>query len=99
MAKLHRIKAYLYNNVLTGDPYDLMARVAAERSLTIIQVTDVKTAGVNDLLTPGRNLRISGSRLKIAGDNHACGVAFINTDTVCYKTCNFARHNGKGIGV
>ena len=182
MATLHKIKAYLYDNPLTGDPYDLTARVAAERSLTIadisqtavtrgganitaasmehavrlwlkemayqlcdgfsvnaewftaaphirgvfnspaetfspdrhtllfafsqgallrreiagtevqilgvadtalaiVQVTDVKTASVNDLLTPGRNLRISGSRLKIAGDNPACGVSFISADT------------------
>jgi len=40
-----------------------------DSALAITQVTDVKTAGVNDLLTPGRNLRISGSRLKIAGKN------------------------------
>jgi len=39
MAKLHRIKAYLYDNVLTGDPYDLMARVSAESSLTIADVS------------------------------------------------------------
>ena len=53
----------------------------ADTALAITQVTDVKTASVNDLLTPGRNLRISGSRLKIAGDNPANGVAFINAAT------------------
>ena len=182
MAQLHKIKAYLYDNVLTEDPFDFIARVVAERSLnvrsisetaatrggadisaasmehavnlffkemgyqlcdgysvntgwftvsanikgvfnspaetfnpdkhtllfsfnqgtllrreiattevqilgvadsglSIVQVTDVKTSSVNDLLTPGRNLRISGSRLKIAGDNPANGVFFINQDT------------------
>jgi len=182
MANLHKIKAYLYDNVLTEDPFDLIARVAAEHSLnirnicdtavsrgganisaasmehavnlwfkemayrlcdgfsvntgwftvaphirgvfnsptetfnpakhtllfsfsqgtllrreiattevqilgvadpslSIAQVTDVKTSSVNDLLTPNRNLRISGSRLKIAGDNPANGVFFISQDT------------------
>jgi len=182
MANLHKIKAFLYDNVLTEDPYDFMARVVAERSLSvrnicdtavsrggasisadsmehavnlwlkemayrlcdgfsvntgwftvsphikgvfnsptesfnpakhtltflfnqgsllrreiettevqilgiadsslnIAQVTDVKTASVNDLLTPNRNLRISGSRLKIAGDNPLNGVCFVSQDT------------------
>ena len=53
----------------------------ADALLSIAQVTDIKTASVNDLLTPERNLRISGSRLKIAGDNPAVGVYFINQDT------------------
>jgi len=179
---MHKIKAYLYDNVLTEDPFDLIARVMAERSLNvrnisetavtrgganisaasmehavnlwlkemayqlcdgfsvntgwftvsahikgvfnspaetfnpdkhtllfsfnqgtllrreiattevqilgvsdsglnIVQVTDVKTSSVNDLLTPNRNLRISGTRLKIAGDNPANGVFFVNQDT------------------
>ena len=182
MATLHKIKAYLYDNVLTDDPFDLIARVMAERSLNvrnisetaatrggsdvsaasmehavnlwlkemayqlcdgfsvntgwftvsanikgvfnspaetfnpdkhtllfsfnqgtllrreiaatevqilgvaesglnIVQVTDIKTSSVNDLLTPNRNLRIAGTRLKIAGDNPANGVFFINQDT------------------
>ncbi|MDR1259690.1 MAG: DUF4469 domain-containing protein [Tannerellaceae bacterium] len=34
----------------------------------IAQVLDVKTGSINNLLTVDRNLRISGSRLKIAGD-------------------------------
>ena len=44
-------------------------------------MTDVKTGSVNDLLTPNRNLRISGSKLKIAGDNPANGVFFVNQET------------------
>ena len=182
MANLHRIKAYLYDNVLTEDPNDFMARVQSERSLNIKdicksattrggadisaaamehavnlwlkemaynlcdgfsvntgwftasanikgvfnsptekfnpkkhsilfvfnqgsqlrkeietvtvdivgvadlglfigQVTDVKTGSVNDLITTNRNLRITGGKLKIAGDNPANGVYFINQTT------------------
>jgi hypothetical protein len=50
----------------------------ADASLTIAQVTDVRSGSVNDLLTPNRNLRIAGSRLRIAGDNPACGVFFVS---------------------
>ena len=53
----------------------------ADTSLTIMQVIDVKTGSVNDLLTPNRNLKISGSKLKIAGDSPANGVYFINQNT------------------
>ena len=53
----------------------------ADTSLFIAQVTDVKTGSVNDLLTPNRNLRISGAKLKIAGDHPANGVYFIEQKT------------------
>jgi hypothetical protein len=33
----------------------------------ISSVTDVKTASQNNLLTPGRNIKVSGSKLKITG--------------------------------
>jgi hypothetical protein len=36
---------------------------------------------VNDLLTPGRNLKISGNKIKIAGENPANGIFFVNTST------------------
>jgi len=42
---------------------------------------DVKTGSVNDLLTPNRNLRIKGYKLKLAGDNPAVGVFFVNQTT------------------
>ena len=54
----------------------------ASTGIYIAQVTDVKTGSINDMLTPGRNLRISGSRIKIAGDNPACGITFIEQDTL-----------------
>ncbi|MDR2145888.1 MAG: DUF4469 domain-containing protein [Tannerella sp.] len=50
----------------------------ADAALSIAQVTNVKTGSVNDLLTPNRNLKITGSKLKIAGDNPANGVYFSN---------------------
>jgi len=53
----------------------------AQAALYIAQVTDVKTGSVNDMLTPNRNLRISGSKIKIAGDNAANGVWFVNQET------------------
>lgn len=53
----------------------------AEVGSFIGQVTDIKTGTVNEMLTPGRNLRISGSKLKLAGENPAVGIYFINQAT------------------
>lgn len=53
----------------------------ADASSAILQVKDVKSGTVNDLLTPGRNLKVSGSKIKVAGDAAANGIFFINTDT------------------
>lgn len=53
----------------------------ADTSLVITQVLDVKTGSVNDLLTPSRNLKISGSKIKIVGDNETNGVYFVNQET------------------
>ena len=49
-----------------------LADVGAE----IGQVVDVKSGTVNDKITPGRNLRITGSKIKIVGDNPAVGIYF-----------------------
>ncbi|WP_449386898.1 DNA-binding domain-containing protein [Chryseobacterium lineare] len=53
----------------------------AESSAVILQVTDVKSGSVNDLLTPGRNLKIVGSKIKVAGDDPSVGVFFADTTT------------------
>jgi hypothetical protein len=53
----------------------------AETALFIAQAVDVKTGSVNELLTPNRNLRIYGSKIKIAGDSPLNGVVFVNTET------------------
>jgi len=53
----------------------------ADASGVILQVTDVKSGTVNDLLTPGKNLKISGSKIKVTGDNPDNGIFFVNTST------------------
>ncbi|MDR0873656.1 MAG: DUF4469 domain-containing protein [Prevotellaceae bacterium] len=50
----------------------------ADSSAAVLQVTDVKTGSVNDLITPNRNLKIAGHKIKIAGDNPDNGVYLIN---------------------
>ncbi len=69
----------LLRKELTNVEVDILG--VADTSLFIAQVLDVKTGSVNDVLTPNRNLKISGSKIKIAGDNEANGVYFINQDT------------------
>ncbi|MDR1325590.1 MAG: DUF4469 domain-containing protein [Treponema sp.] len=50
----------------------------AESGSFIAEVTDLRTHSVNDLLTPGRNARITGGKLKVEGDDPTCGVYFVN---------------------
>ena len=45
----------------------------------IAQVIDIRSGSVNELLTPGRNLRIFGNKIKVAGDDYILGVYFVNT--------------------
>ena len=47
----------------------------------IDEVVDVESESVSDLLTPNRNLRISGSKIKIAGEKAENGVYFINQES------------------
>ena len=44
----------------------------------IAQVIDIRSGSVNELLTPGRNLRILGNKIKVAGDDYVLGVYFVN---------------------
>ncbi|SEM40037.1 protein of unknown function [Chryseobacterium taichungense] len=53
----------------------------AESSAVILQVMDVKSGSVNDLLTPGRNLKIVGSKIKVAGYEASVGIYFVDTAT------------------
>lgn len=53
----------------------------ADSNLFVAEVTDVKTGSVNDLLTPNRNLKISGYKLKLVGDKPEVGVYFVNQAT------------------
>jgi len=52
----------------------------ADATNFIAQVTDVKSGSVNDMITPGRNLKIIGNKLRISG-NDTCGIFFINQVT------------------
>jgi hypothetical protein len=53
----------------------------ADTDAIIAQVFDVKSGSVNDIITPDRNLKIAGYKIKIAGDNAANGIYFVNQDT------------------
>jgi hypothetical protein len=53
----------------------------ADASSVILQVKDVKSGTINDILTPGRNLKIAGNKIKVAGENPANGIFFVNTTT------------------
>ncbi|MDR1096628.1 MAG: DUF4469 domain-containing protein [Tannerella sp.] len=53
----------------------------ADTDAVITQVVDVKSGSVNDLLTPNRNLRIAGYKIKIAGNHAANGIYFVNQAT------------------
>ncbi|MDR0374296.1 MAG: DUF4469 domain-containing protein [Treponema sp.] len=53
-------------------------RIAAVVTGTVITaVTDVKTGAVNSTLTPGRDARLSGAKLKLAGAEAAVGLYFV----------------------
>jgi hypothetical protein len=53
-------------------------RLAAVVTGTIITaVTDIKTGSVNGILTPGRDIKITGSKVKITGDNPSVGLFFV----------------------
>lgn len=53
----------------------------AETGLTIGQVEDMKSRTVNDLLTPGFNLRVTGTKLRVVGDKPGVGIFFHETTT------------------
>lgn len=52
----------------------------AESGTVISQVKDMKTGSVNDVLTPGRNLKITGQKIRIAGDKPGVGILFRSMD-------------------
>ena len=53
-------------------------RGMAEIGTVINTVTDVASGEVNTRLTPGGGVNITGSKIKIAGDNPTVGIALIN---------------------
>jgi hypothetical protein len=75
----HNVKVNLHTGTALRDaatrikPKKVSGGIA---TIAIIAVTDVKTGSINHLITPGRNLRITGQKLKQAGEQ--AGVYFIN---------------------
>ena len=63
------------------DRVDVRLMGLAKCGAIIDQVTDVKSGSVNGILTPGRNLKIRGQKIKLAGDDAAVGIYFHNIDT------------------
>lgn len=53
----------------------------ADTKAVIGEVIDIKTGSVNKLLTPNRNLKVVGYKIKIVGNNVANGIYFVNQTT------------------
>ncbi|RRD57063.1 DNA-binding domain-containing protein [Tannerella forsythia] len=53
----------------------------AETGLYIGQVEDMKSRTVNEVLTPGFNLRVTGTKLRVVGDKPGVGIFFRETVT------------------
>jgi hypothetical protein len=56
-------------------------RGMAASGLAVNSVTDVASGQVNSTLTPGGGINITGSRIKIDGDNPTVGISLINQET------------------
>jgi hypothetical protein len=52
----------------------------ADSGIFITQTEDMKTGSVNDLLTPGRNLKITGQKIRVAGTKPGVGILFRSMD-------------------
>jgi len=51
----------------------------ADAGGAILEVKDVKSGSINDVITPGKNLRIKGYKIRVAGANPENGIFLINT--------------------
>jgi hypothetical protein len=75
----HHVKVNLHTGTALRDA---VARIKPKKTsggiatIAILAVTNVKTGSINHLITPNRNLRITGQKLKLAGEQ--AGVYFIN---------------------
>jgi hypothetical protein len=52
----------------------------ADVGAMITQVLDIKTGSVNEIITSKRNLKITGHKIKIAGEKPENGIYFVPTD-------------------
>ncbi|MDR1073917.1 MAG: DUF4469 domain-containing protein [Treponema sp.] len=81
--KRHRVKIHLSEGASLRSVEDQVKTRKVQPGQTgafIASVTDVKSGSANNLLTPGRPLRIYGSKLKITGDDPSVGVYFKGAD-------------------
>ena len=69
----------MLRNELPGITVEILG--TAESGAFIGQVLDLKSGMVNDLLTPNRNLKINGAKIKLAGYKPEIGVYFVNQAT------------------
>ena len=56
-------------------------RGMASSGLFVNSVTDVTTGEVNMTLTPGGAVNVTGSKMKVVGDDPTCGIMFTNETT------------------
>ncbi|MDR2149325.1 MAG: DUF4469 domain-containing protein [Spirochaetaceae bacterium] len=78
-SKRHRVKIHLTEGLglrTVEERVKTKKILPLQTSAYITSITDVKSGSVNNLLTPGKNLRIHGSKLKILGDDPSVGVYF-----------------------
>ena len=75
----HSIRLYLRpGSLLRSVPGRLkVKKISSGAKSYISSVTDISTNSVNDSLTPGKSIRISGRRLKIYGEDPSCGIYFV----------------------
>jgi hypothetical protein len=77
--KRHEVRLRLRaGQFLRDTPRKLKVKKQVPSAKILIQsVTDIKTGSVNSNLTPGKNIRIKGSRLRISGADPSCGLYFV----------------------
>ncbi|WP_059370412.1 DNA-binding domain-containing protein [Treponema endosymbiont of Eucomonympha sp.] len=79
----HRIKANLHAGAALREAVGKIRvkKVAAVLTGTVISsVTDIKTGSVNGALTPGKDAKLSGVKLRIAGEDASVGLYFVPAD-------------------
>jgi hypothetical protein len=76
----HKVRIHLHPGTALRSVVDeiKLKKVAAVRYGTVITaVVDIKSETINDKLTPGRNCKLSGTKLKIGGEDPSVGLYFV----------------------
>jgi len=77
----HRVKVHLQpgsalRTAATGIKTKKVTGVVTGTIIT--SVLDVKTGSLNNLITPGRDVKVVGAKLKVAGNDPSVGLFFVN---------------------